>query len=416
MGRPVTGSRRTGTLIAAAILSVGLLFMATANGLVTFGWGWSAVLLCLCAGAMLIALGQPSRALYVGALARYTDQPRSLWSLRAGTLATAPVAGLGPVLYALLALAQALEEPAVRAVSLDWRRAVGTALVGVGFVLGAGELGLQVGSDTLVWPLLIAASGLSAFWWANWPSPVAQRVIAGTLAIWALFWAAFSSEIDGLVLAGIAGAIAITLVVAPRWLRHSRVLAVERARRARSEERAEVAELVHDSVLQTLALIQSRADDPGEVRALARGQERKLRSVLWGGSTHTNGSIAAALRAVAAEVEETHRVKIDVVTVGDGGLDERLGALVAAAHEALVNAARHSEGSPVSLFAEVSDAGVTAYVRDRGPGFDLEAVPADRRGVRDSIVARMERHGGQAALRTAPGGGCEVRLMMERTR
>lgn len=412
----MTGSRRAGIVVAAAILSVGSLFMAAANGLVTLGWGGSAALLCLCAGATLIAVGQPSRALYVGALARYTDEPRTLWSLRAGTVATAPVAGLGPVLYALLALTQALEEPATHAVSLDWRRALGTGLVGVGLVLGAGELGLQVGSDALVWPLLIAASGLSAFWWANWPSAATQRLIAGALAILALFWAAFSSEIDGLVLAGIAGAIAITLVVAPRWLRDSRVLAAERARRARSEERAEVAELVHDSVLQTLALIQSRADDPGEVRALGRGQERELRSALWGGSTHVNGSIAAALRAVAAEIEEAHRVKIDVVTVGDGGLDERLGALVAAAREALVNAARHSEGAPVSLFVEVSDALVTAYVRDRGPGFDLETVPADRRGVRDSILARMERHGGQAALRTAPGGGCEVRLTMERVR
>jgi signal transduction histidine kinase len=410
----MTGSR--GTFVAAAILCVASLLMAGANGLVTLGWGESAALLCLCGGATLIAMGQPSRALYVGALARYTDRPVTLWSLRAGTMATALVAGFGPVVYALLALVQALADPAARAISLDWRRTIGTGLVGLGFVLGARELGLVIGSDTLVWPLLLAASGLSAFWWANWPSPVAQRFIAAALGIWALFWGTFASEVDGLILAGIAGAIAISLIVAPRWLRSSRALAVERARRARSEERAEVAELVHDSVLQTLALIQSRAEDPGEVRALARGQERELRSVLWGGPGHTNGSIAAALRAVAAEIEETHRVKIDVVTVGDGGLDERLGALVAAAREALVNAVRHSEGSPVSLFAEVSDAGVTAYVRDRGPGFDLEAVPADRRGVRDSIVARMERHGGEASLRTAPGGGCEVRLTMERAR
>jgi signal transduction histidine kinase len=112
-------------------------------------------------------------------------------------------------------------------------------------------------------------------------------------------------------------------------------------------------------------------------------------------------------------VEDAHRVKIDVVTVGDAPLDERARALVAAAREALSNAVRHAQGAPVSLYAEVGERRVDAYVRDRGPGFDLEAVPADRRGVTDSIVARMVRNGGHAAVRTAPGGGCEVRLVTE---
>jgi signal transduction histidine kinase len=184
------------------------------------------------------------------------------------------------------------------------------------------------------------------------------------------------------------------------------------------EERAEVAELVHDSVLQTLALIQSRADDPGEVKALARSQERALRARLFGSPDPDAepSSIATALRAMAAEVEDAHRVKIDVVTVGDGPLDERAAALVAAAREALFNAARHAPEAPLSLFSEVDERRIEAFVRDRGPGFDLAAVPADRRGITDSIVARMVRHGGHAVVRTAPGGGCEVRLVLERER
>ena len=221
-----------------------------------------------------------------------------------------------------------------------------------------------------------------------------------------------------MVPAGIAGALLATIVFAPRWLRSSRAAATERAQIARSDERAEVAGVVHDSVLQTLALIQSRADDPKEVRALARAQERDLRARLFGEADPEArpASIAMALRAAAAEVEDAHRIKIDVVTVGDAPLDEPALALVAAAREAMLNAVRHAPGTPVSLFAEVDDGRVAAYVRDRGPGFDLETIPEDRRGVTDSIVARMVRHGGHAAVRTAPGGGCEVALVLERVR
>jgi signal transduction histidine kinase len=115
-------------------------------------------------------------------------------------------------------------------------------------------------------------------------------------------------------------------------------------------------------------------------------------------------------------VEDTARVKIDVVTLGDAPLDEPATALVAAAREALLNAVRHAPDAPISLFCEMNERTVNAFVRDRGPGFDLRAIPEDRRGVRDSIVARMVRHGGRAFVRTAPGGGCEVRLVLERRR
>ena len=269
----------------------------------------------------------------------------------------------------------------------------------------------------MLWPVLAAAAGLSGFWWLSGPSPAARRSLAGAVTFALLVWGAFLvGDIDRAVVGGLAGALAVTVIFGPRWLRSSRAGAAERARAARADERAEVAGAVHDSVLQTLALIQTRADDPAEVRALARAQERDLRARLFGEADPgaRPASIAAALRGVAAEIEDEHRTKIDIVTVGDAPLDEAATALVAAAREALLNAVRHAPGSPVSLFAEVADGRVAAYVRDRGPGFDLETIPEDRRGVTDSIVARMVRHGGHAAVRTAPGGGCEVRLILER--
>jgi signal transduction histidine kinase len=408
-------TRSAGTVVAATTLAAAALLTAASAGVFDPSWELSGALLACCSGVALIALARGTRALFVGALARETPRDTWLWGLRAVTVGAAPVAGAGPVLYALLALSQSLAEPGVRPVPIEWQRALGVALFGAGFTLGAGALGFQVGSDALLWSVLLVTGGLSAFWWLPLPRQVAQ-VTAAAVAVWALFWATSAREdVDGLIFAGLGGAVAITLLVAPRWLRSSRALANERAARARSEERAEVAEVVHDSVLQTLALIQSRADDPAEVRALARRQERDLRSVLFNGAAPSSGSVAAALRAAAAEIEAAHRVTIGVVTVGDAPLDPASGALVGAAREALVNAVRHAEGTPVSLFVEARDDGVTAYVRDRGPGFDLATVPEDRRGVRDSIVARMERHGGRASFRTAPGGGCEVRLELERT-
>jgi signal transduction histidine kinase len=412
-------SSRLGRLLGGTILAAGAVLAAHFAGLVELGWTWGAALGCACGGAALLALAPPSPILYAGALARLEMRPAHRWGIRATVVATAPIAGAGPAAYALLALAETMQEPAGRGPSPGWGRALGTGLIGLAFVLGAVELGLSAGPPEVLWPVLLASAGLSAFWWSRGPNAAVRRTIGALVAVALLFYGGFAVDAPGTpILAGLAGALAITLVVAPRWLRGSRELAAERARKARLEERAEVAEMVHDSVLQTLALIQSRADDPGEVKALARTQERDLRARLFGeaGDRAEPASIAGALRAVAAEVEDSHRVKIEVVTVGDAPLDERTAALVAAAREALSNAVRHAPGAPVSLYAEVDDRRVDAYVRDRGPGFDLEAVPPERRGVTDSIVARMVRHGGHAAVRTAPGGGCEVRLVMERGR
>jgi signal transduction histidine kinase len=204
--------------------------------------------------------------------------------------------------------------------------------------------------------------------------------------------------------------LAAAIILAPWWLRLVRGLAAERAERIRSQERAEVAAHLHDSVLQTLALVQRRADDPREVAALARRQERELRA--WLNESRPTGTFAAALDAAASEVEGDHHVPIEVVTVGDAPLDDRTAALVAAVREALVNASKFAGPEPIAVYAEVEDGRFEVFVRDRGPGFDPEAVPADRRGVRDSIVGRMERHGGTATVHSRPGQGTEVELVL----
>jgi signal transduction histidine kinase len=405
-------------LLGAAIGAAGVL-LAAAGGAFELEWEWAAVLTCACAGAALLVVAPTSPALYVGALARLGLSPAKLWTARALVFLSAPLAGAGPAVYTLVALVQALREPLPRELRPDWRRALGTGLIGLGFVTATVELGLSVGDETLLWSVLGGSAWLSAFWWSGGMNRSARISLAiAALLFLFVFGSLAVQDVDDRVLAGLAGAAIVLVVVAPRWLRSSRTLSAERARKARVEERAEVAEMVHDSVLQTLALIQSRADDPGEVKALARTQERALRERLFGerDPEAEPTSIATALRAVAAEVEDAHRVKIDVVTVGDGPLDERSAALVAAVREALFNAARHAPDAPLSLFVEVDERRIEAFVRDRGPGFDLEAVPADRRGITDSIVARMVRHGGHAAVRTAPGGGCEVRLVLERER
>ncbi len=212
---------------------------------------------------------------------------------------------------------------------------------------------------------------------------------------------------------------AIAVLLGPWWLRIARDLVVERAARIRAEERADMASRVHDSVLQTLALIQRRADQPQQVIQLARAQERELRSWLFDG--RAPGSIdgedmtfAGGVRLIQQEVEAQHGIAVEAVTVGDCELNDDLAALLAAAKEATVNAAKWSGASVVSLFAEVEPAEVSLYVRDRGKGFDPETVPGDRKGLAESVRARMARHGGSAAIRSTQGEGTEVSLTMPR--
>lgn len=244
---------------------------------------------------------------------------------------------------------------------------------------------------------------------------VVIRLAAGSVAIVLGVFAFLAGQGELYALRdGLIGLVALLMggvLIAGPWLwRIWRDLNQERRERIVSQERADMAAHLHDSVLQTLALIQKRAQDPRAVVTLARRQERDLRRWLFESNHDDETSFAAALKEMAVEVEETHGIPVEVVTVGEGEIDDARRAVLNAAREAAVNAAKHSGADLVDVFAEISDDGVEVFVRDRGVGFDPADVPDDRLGVRRSIVERMERHGGHATIRSAPGEGTEVRL------
>ncbi|MDX1448472.1 MAG: ATP-binding protein [Acidimicrobiia bacterium] len=305
-------------------------------------------------------------------------------------------------------------------VSVGWavnypQRVTSIGAIATDVVVGAGVLvaSAVTGSGTVTYagglPFIVVAvaaiRGLRPAWFA------ASAMTAVTLLIrpWGL------GDAIGSIVLYAAGAATFTWVISTlrdsdrlRRVAEERRLTAEAAA-ARASERVEISRHLHDSVLQTLALIQRRADSPAEVTVLARRQERELRDWLFG-ENPVEGSFGSALRAAAAAVEERHAVPIDVVTTGDRDLDDALAALVAAAGEAMTNAALHSGADMVSVFAEVGAPGCVIFVRDRGSGFDLASVPDDRMGVRQSIVGRVEAHGGTAHLRSEPGWGTEWKL------
>jgi signal transduction histidine kinase len=366
--------------------------------------------------------------------------------VRVAFVATSVVGGAGLAAY-LLAWALMPGEGSTRAPveRIAGRRdtllvVAGAVCLALAALLLLREWGLWF-SDAIVWPVILVAAGGALIWRqstapaeegaaprvARAPASRALRLPADALG--RAFVGAALVVGGGLVflwlndalqpardvlLAVVVVVVALTLILAPWWLRLVRGLAAERSERIRSQERAEVAAHLHDSVLQTLALMQKRVDDPREVAALARRQERELRAWLNGRRAPGDHTVASSLEAVAAEVEEAHGVPVEVVAVGDAPLDTRAEALVAAAREALVNAAKFAPDGPVALYAEVAPERIEVFVRDRGPGFDPARVPADRRGVRESIVGRMARHGGRAVLHTAPGEGTEIELVIER--
>jgi signal transduction histidine kinase/phage shock protein PspC (stress-responsive transcriptional regulator) len=216
------------------------------------------------------------------------------------------------------------------------------------------------------------------------------------------------------VLATLAG---VALLTVPLWIKLVNDLGEERRARIRTEERAEIAAHLHDSVLQTLALIQKQAEAPREVRRLARGQERQLRDWLYGRDIGDNSrptTVSAAIALASGEVEDTFAISVQQVVVGDCPLDHNLLAMVQAAREAMVNAAKHAGVAEISVYGEVEEDCVNVFVKDRGKGFDPETVSEDRHGLADSIRGRMIRHGGEAKLRTSPGEGTEVHLAMPR--
>jgi signal transduction histidine kinase len=212
---------------------------------------------------------------------------------------------------------------------------------------------------------------------------------------------------------------ASVVIFGPWWLSLVRDLIAERQARALAEERAQMAAHVHDSVLQTLALIQRSSDDPQHVVRLARAQERELRAWLFDGRPpgaigEDATTLAEGVGLLQRQVEADHGIAVQVVMVGDCELDEALRALLDAAREATVNAAKWSGADQASVYAEVEADTVMLYVRDRGRGFDPDAVPEDRQGIAQSIRARVARFGGSAVVRSAPGEGAEVQLSMPR--
>ncbi|MDG4861864.1 PspC domain-containing protein [Streptomyces sp. T-3] len=291
-----------------------------------------------------------------------------------------------------------------------------------------------------LWPVLLVGAGVALVWRqadnarrARWMAVGRRRrtlqlaraaagvvlVGAGVTGIFVLQGSV--KDLGSVLQAALAVFVGIALLAGPYLVRMTQDLSEERLMRIRAQERAEVAAHVHDSVLHTLTLIQRNAENVNEVRRLARAQERDLRTWLYKpeGTGKEEGeepdNLADAVRKAAAEVEDKHGVPIEVVVVGDCPLDEKLTAQMQAAREAMVNAAKYGgEGGAVQVFAEVEGNTVFVSVRDRGPGFDLDSVPADRMGVRESIIGRMQRHGGTARLRAVPDGGTEVELEMER--
>ena len=352
--------------------------------------------------------------------------------------------GAGLVLYGVLwaTIPAATDTPPPRRPATG-QQAVALGLMVLGVLLLLRVFGIWFG-DQLVWPIVLLAAGSAVLWTrADTDDRAAWSQLAGHAPGDALRRAAAAPTSPIRILVGtalvalaIAGALATTgslgdaqdliivlltalaglgLLFGPWLWRLLDQLGEERRERVRQEERAELAAHLHDSVLQTLALIQRSNDDPKRMVALARRQERELRTWLYGSSaTGTAMTLTEAVEAITEEVEAVHGITIETVVVGDSGLDEHLWALLAAIREACVNAAKHSGTDRADVFVEVEDDQVVAFVRDRGRGFDPERVATDRAGIRGSIIQRVERHGGSGAVHTTPGEGTEVEIAVPR--
>lgn len=344
--------------------------------------------------------------------------------------------GAGVVMYALLWFMCRPGTDTQHPDPAERRQGLALAVLGV---VGAATLASVASSTSagFVVPVLVIGIGAALVWReadsARTPTATIGagsrlitwlRMLGGVTLVIVGLAVVFLGRVDVAAIPTALAAVVLTLVgvallTVPIWVRMWRDLGAERAARVRTIEREEIASHLHDSVLQTLALIQKQSADGAAVKRLARSQERELREWLFGGSEAPAQSLAAALKAAAADVEDAHSVAVDVITVGDVegaelGVDDRFTALLGAAKEAMVNAAKHSGCESIDTYAEVDDTSVSVYVRDRGVGFDPDGVPSDRQGLAKSIRSRMERRGGSVAVRTAPGRGTEVRLSMAR--
>jgi signal transduction histidine kinase/phage shock protein PspC (stress-responsive transcriptional regulator) len=389
-------------------------------------------------------------------LARHLGFP-VLW-VRVGFVVATMLGGLGVVLYGALWLVLPSdsqfdrEAPGLESATRTGRRpgrvrrltdlgpviALGAIAVGLMLLLGA-----LFGTATFFWPVALGLAGIALLWrqadeaqrerwvdssgridpfravfgaggWASYARVLTGlALIVGALLVFSLRAGDFGVARD-ITVAGLLGIAGLAIVVGPWIYRLAADLTAERAERVRTQERADLAAHLHDSVLQTLALIQKNAADGPLVAKMARSQERDLRAWLYADEAADDSTVASALRGIAASVEDAHGVSVDVVSVGDCVLTEPLRPVLNATREAVTNAAKHAGTGRVDVYAEVTSSTVEVFVRDRGVGFEPDSVPDDRFGVRHSIIDRMERHGGSAEIRSMPGEGTEVRLHMPR--
>ncbi len=389
-------------------------------------------------------------------LARHLAVP-VVW-VRAAFLVAAVLGGSGILFYAGLWLVLPgespfdIEAPGLETAARQGRRpgrirrladsgpAIALVALGVGLVLTAEAI---FGNGLVIWALVLAVVGFGLLWrqadeaqrsrwldqserlnpvravfgaggWAAYVRVGAGfTLIVGAMALFAVRHGHLRQVSDVLISAALGG-IGLAITLGPWVWRLTGDLAAERAERVRTQERADLAAHLHDSVLQTLALIQKNSTDAPTVARLARSQERDLRAWLFDATPPGEGTLAGALRGIVREIEDTYGVDVELVNVGDATLDESLSPIVAATGEAATNAAKHAGTTVVDIYAEVGETQVEVFVRDRGSGFDLETVPADRQGVRNSILDRMTRHGGSAEIKSTPGTGTEVRLRLPR--
>ena len=384
-----------------------------------------------------------------GSIADHLNVP-VLW-VRATFALLAMMAGAGVIAYALLWIFVPQRPPAARqeirpAGPVERRQAYGVAAVGVALLIAATALGFGQVLTWVLGPLGLAAIGAAFIWReaddarrARWRRTAAGIVgpstgswwrlvggcllVIGGLSVFAIGQLDFTAVRSALI-AVVLTLVGVAIITIPWWLRLVRDLGDERRGRIQERERAEIAAHLHDSVLQTLALIQRQAGDSREVQRLARSQERQLRTWLYGPTgyasagdapTPASSSLAASLAEAAGEIEDTYAIAVTPVIVGDVPMDQHMAALVAAAREAMVNAAKHAQVQEISVYAEVEDGTASVFVRDRGVGFDPAAVGVDRRGLAESIRGRMERHGGTATVTSRPGEGTEVELSVRVT-
>lgn len=340
--------------------------------------------------------------------------------------------GLGLALYAAAWLAfryyehrhpQRVYQPTPKGLSAQ-RRLIGVGFIVLGVLLLSKDV-FDLGGSSVLWPVGLAAFGMLLAWSSgkvDWAAPYELVRAAGGLALVAVGVIAFvalnfgAAAAPKALLVGTGVLSGVVLVVAPWLWRAASQVSEERLERLRAEERAELAAHLHDSVLQTLSLIQRNAGDRVATLSLARRQERELREWLYAKTGVPQArQFHAALRELASEVESAHGVPVEVVTVGgDVPSDERLSAALAATREAVVNAAKHSGATRVDVYCELGPGALEIFVRDTGHGFDPGAVPSDRRGVSESIVRRMQRAGGHAGISSELGRGTEVSLVLPR--